>query len=50
MSTKILKVLSIVSTVVGVGASLFATFVGKKEMENEIAKKVAEAFAKGAGS
>ena len=50
MNSKLLKILSIDATVVGVGATLFSNFVGKKEMENTIAEKVAEAFAKGAGS
>lgn len=50
MNAKTLKILSMLATVVSVGATIFIQFVGKKEMENTVAEKVAEAFAKGAGS
>lgn len=50
MNAKTLKILSMLATVVSVGATIFAQFVGKKEMESIVAEKVAEAFAKGAGS
>ena len=50
MSGKTLKILSIVVTIVGFGISQLAGFIARKEMDNTIAEKVAEAFSKGAGS
>lgn len=50
MNAKTLKILSVVIAVVGFGLNQVAGIIAKKELDNIVAQKVAEAFAKGAGS
>lgn len=50
MNAKTLRILSIVVAVLGFGINQVAGILAKKEMDNTIAEKVAEAFSKGMGS
>ena len=50
MNGKTLKILSIGLTLAGALIGLAEGVLGDKKMEAAVAKKVAEAFAKGAGS
>ena len=43
---KMIKILGIVATVVGAGASIVSDFVNDKKMDDKINEKVAEALAK----
>ena len=43
---KVVKVVGVLASVIGVGASLAASWVTDKKMESTIAKKVAEAVTK----
>lgn len=43
-----LKVLGIVTTILGAGVSLVSDYVNKKELDETVTKKVAEAVAKAA--
>lgn len=42
----VIKVLGIGATVLGIGANLLADYVGKKELDEKVAEKVAEALSK----
>ena len=42
---KLIKVLGIVASVIGAGASIATEFVNEKKMDDKIAEKVAEALA-----
>lgn len=44
--SKVIKVLGIVASLIGVGASLVSDWVNERKMEEEIDKKVNEAMAR----
>ena len=44
--SKVIKVLGIVTSLIGVGASLVSDWVNERKMEEEIDKKVNEAMAR----
>lgn len=46
MSTKLIKVLSIVTTVLGIGVTLVSGFVQDKKMEQLVVKEVEKAVTK----
>ena len=50
MNAKTLKILSFVVTIMGFGIQMIGSLIAKKEMDNIIAAKVAEALSKGIGS
>lgn len=43
-TSKLIKVLGVVATVIGAGASIVTEFVNEKKMDEKIAEKVAEAL------
>ena len=45
MNTKTLKILGVVTAIVGIGVDLLAGYVGDKKLDNTISEKVAEALA-----
>lgn len=46
LTEKLIKVIGLVATVIGVGATLTTSWVGDKKIDATIEKKVAEALAK----
>lgn len=46
MSNKVIKILSIVTTVAGIAVTLVSEFVANKKLDNLVAEKVADAVAK----
>lgn len=46
MSTKLIKVLSIVTTIIGIGVTLVSDFVQDKKLEQLVVKEVEKAIAK----
>lgn len=46
MSSTLVKVLGIVATVIGMGATLITDWVDEKKMDEKIEERVNEAFAK----
>ncbi len=46
MTSKVIKILSIATTVVGIAVTLVSDYVQSKKLDNTIAEKVAEAVAK----
>lgn len=46
MNRKLIKVLGIAATVIGMGATLITDWVSDKKMDKKIEEKVNEAFAK----
>lgn len=46
MNEKTVKILGVVATVAGVGITALSNWVGEKQQDEKIAKKVAEALAK----
>lgn len=46
MSSKVIKILSIVTTIAGIAITVVSDFVQSKKLDNTITEKVAEAVAK----
>lgn len=46
MNSKLIKILGIAATVIGMGATLITDWVSDKKMDEKIEEKVNEAFAK----
>lgn len=46
MDNKMIKVIGIVTTIIGVGANLITDWVGEKKMDEKIEEKVNEALAR----
>lgn len=46
IDAKTLKVLGVVGTVIGAGASLLGSWVGEKQLDIKVAEKVTEALTK----
>lgn len=46
MNDKIIKILGIAATAIGMGATLITDWVNDKKMDEKITKKVTEAFTK----
>jgi predicted transcriptional regulator len=43
----LIKIIGLLASLLGIGASLVSDWVSEKKMDEKIAEKVAEAFAKG---
>lgn len=46
MNSNVIKVLGIVASVIGIGATLLSDWVGDKKLDNTVTEKVAEALKK----
>lgn len=45
MNNKIIKIIGIVTTIIGIGANLVTDWVGEKKMDEKIEEKINEALA-----